>query len=155
MHLTQFTPSHSELVASWAPTPTDLSHWAALSEAPTDETFARWHAATGVHTRLLIEGAPVAYGELWVSEEEDEVELARLLVAPDCRTRGVGRALVRLLVEEARSFPVSTAWVRVVPENVAALRCYAAAGFTRASLAEEAEFNAAQPRAYRWLRLAL
>lgn len=155
MRLTPFLPVHGDLVASWAPTANDLSHWAGLEQAPTEETFARWQEDPDTHAFLLIDDNPLAYGELWVSEEDDEVEFARLLVSPAHRGRGVGRSLVRLLVEESRGFPVSTAWVRAVPENVAALRCYAAAGFTRASAAEEARFNALQPRRYQWLHLPL
>ena len=155
MRLAPFIPAHGDLVAGWAATPLDLDRWSSLDRAPTAETFAGWLAEPGTHARLLIGDRPMAYGELWVSEEEDEVEFARLLVAPDCRSRGVGRTLVRLLVEGSRGLPISTAWVRVVPENVAALRCYTAAGFSHASIEVEAQLNAVQPRSYRWLSLTL
>jgi GNAT superfamily N-acetyltransferase len=155
MRLAPFDLMHADVVAGWAATPADLDRWASLREAPTAETFAAWMAEPGCSAFLLCADRPVAYGELWLSRPEDEVELARLLVAPDARGRGVGRALVSLLVEEARALSVSTAWVRVVPENEPALRCYAAAGFARAPADMEAAFNAAQPRTYRWLRRGL
>ena len=56
-----------------------------------------------------------------MSESESEVELAHILVSPSHRNRGVGRKLVQLLVDEAAGFLVSIAWVRVVPENEAAI----------------------------------
>jgi RimJ/RimL family protein N-acetyltransferase len=45
-------------------------------------------------------------------------------------------------------------WLRVVPQNAAAIACYAAAGFVRATVEEEVEFNEGQPRAYEWMRFA-
>jgi GNAT superfamily N-acetyltransferase len=155
MRLTPFTPEHASLVAGWASTREDQDRWASLAEAATPATFETWHADTDTHPRLLIGEAPLAYGELWLSTEEDEVELGRLLVAPDGRGQGVGQALVKLLVAEAKGFQVSTAWVRFVPENEAAHRCYAAAGFSRASTEVESAFNAIQPRPYCWLSLPL
>ena len=151
MRLHAFQTADVALVAGWATTPAERQAWAALDHAPTSQTFAEWHADPDVEAYLLSDGRPVAYGELWVSTTEDEVELGRLIVAPDQRRRGVGRTLVTRLVHEARGLGVSTAWVRVVPENVAALRCYQGAGFTRTSPERETAFNAPQPRAYCWL----
>ena len=59
---------------------------------------------------------------------------------------------MRLLTAEARRRSFGEVWLRVVPENAAARRSYAAAGFVRASSDEEATFNAGQPRAYVWMR---
>lgn len=39
----------------------------------------------------------VAYGELWVDDEEAGVELARLIVAPGERGQGLGRRLATML----------------------------------------------------------
>jgi ribosomal protein S18 acetylase RimI-like enzyme len=155
MLLAPFDLTHADLVASWATTSADLDRWASLKSAPTPETFARWLDEPDVRARLLVEDQPLGYGELWLSEDEDEIELARLLVAPERRGSGLGQTLVDLLVEESRRLPISTAWVRVVPDNSAALRCYLAAGFSLASPQVEAEFNAPQPRPYRWLSLVL
>ena len=55
---------------------------------------------------------------------------------------------MELLLERTRR----TAWVRVVPENGAALGLYAARGFERADDAEQRSLNEGQPRAYVWLR---
>ena len=124
---------------------------AALSETPPLTIFGEWLADADSYGWLLVSDVPVAYGELWVAEADDEVELAHLLVSPHHRSQGVGRKLVRLLVEEAIRLGVSTAWVRVVPDNQPAIHCYSAAGFTRASDEVQSELNAPQPRDYCWL----
>jgi ribosomal protein S18 acetylase RimI-like enzyme len=114
--------------------------------------LAEWHADPEVWPFVLrVEGEPVAYGEIWA--DGGDAELARLLVAPEARSRGVGRRLAGLLAAEAKRRGFRDAWLRVVPTNGAALAAYRAAGFTRATPAEEAEFNAGQPREYAWLRL--
>lgn len=152
MRLVPFDPAHANLVLSWARTPAELDAWASLGTAPGPGIFTTWLSDPDVHGRLLVADAPVAYGELWVSRAEDEVELAHLLVAPERRNRGVGRTLVEHLAAEAGRIPVSSVWVRVVPENTAAIRCYRGAGFEPVTPARESELNAPQPREYRWLR---
>jgi ribosomal protein S18 acetylase RimI-like enzyme len=93
----------------------------------------------------------VGYGEVWTDGEEREAELARLIVDPDRRDRGLGRTLVGLLLERARlAYP--DVFLRVHPANAAALRCYAAAGLRRVPPADEAAFNAGQPVSYVWLK---
>jgi ribosomal protein S18 acetylase RimI-like enzyme len=92
----------------------------------------------------------IGYGELWVDSDRAGVELARLIVALDRRGQGVGRWLAVALANEAlRIHPV--VFLRVRPDNGAALRCYAAAGFRRVAVEEEADWNTHQPVAYLWL----
>ena len=155
MRLAPFDQSCAPLVLSWVRNPAELSLWASLSEPPTADIFSEWLLDPDSHGRLLIADAPIAYGELWVSEAEDEIEIAHVLVSPDHRNRGVGRTLIQLLVDEATTFNLSSVWVRVVPDNVAAIRCYRGAGFRPTSDDQEAELNAVQPRVYRWLRRGL
>lgn len=94
----------------------------------------------------------VGYGEVWEDREEHEAELARLVIAPQYRGRGHGRAMTRALAEEAHRRGFDGVWLRVVAENVAARRAYEAAGFERATPEQEAAFNVGQPRAYVWMR---
>jgi len=120
---------------------------------PALDDLARWHATPDVVPfSLLAEGRLVGYGELWLDRVEDEAELARLVIAPVQRRHGYGRALTRLLADEAHGLGLAEVWLRVVPENAIARRAYEAAGFVRATPEQEAAFNAGQPRPYVWMR---
>jgi GNAT superfamily N-acetyltransferase len=59
--------------------------------------------------------------ELWI----DEVG-----VAPRCRRRGVGRAMMQRVLELARELGCRNAWVLTDRDNMAAMRLYAEAGGT-------------------------
>jgi ribosomal protein S18 acetylase RimI-like enzyme len=156
--LVRFGAARATLVSSWAPTPAEVLSWCARPEAPVPpEVVAGWSAAEDVEAYLLLAGgSPVAYGELWLDQEEGEVELARLLVAPERRGQGVGRALTSLLAAAARDrHPrLGTVCLRVRPENTAGHRAYEAAGFTFVDPATEAAWNHGQPTQYRWMVLA-
>ena len=91
-------------------------------------------------------------GELWVDDAEAEAELARLIVDPGERGQGLGQRLVTELAGLARS-RYSRVFLRVHPDNIAAQRCYAAAGFKPAGPHQAAEWNACQPVDYLWLSL--
>lgn len=117
-------------------------------------TVLEWSTQDGVHAfGLYQDDQVVAYGEAWVDDEEHEVELARLIVDPARRGRGIGRTLVADLTAWAAT-RYSDIFMRVHPENVAALRCYAAAGFEPVAPELAAEWNKPQPIAYAWLRFA-
>jgi len=93
----------------------------------------------------------LGYGELWVDAGEQEVELARLIVAPAHRGQGVGVALVRLLLAEARRTAYPRVFLRVIPDNHAAIACYLRAGFTPLSPGDQQSFNQGQPVGYLWM----
>ena len=152
--LVPFRPAEAEVILGWVASDEEAWRWASLSSKPTDVAmFERWHAEAGVRPYLLVAaGSTVAYGEIWEDPDEDEAELARLIVDPSKRGRGVGRTLVTALADEARRLGWSNIWLRVVPDNEPALRAYAAAGFVRATAAVEGTFNAGQPVAFVWLR---
>jgi GNAT superfamily N-acetyltransferase len=155
--LEPFDPSLATLVSGWAPTEAEVRSWCARTGAPVPaDVVASWSDAGDVEAYLLVDdGTPTAYGELWLDEEEGEVELARLLVDPDRRGTGVGRRLTRLLAERARqSHPeLGTVCLRVLPDNPAGHRAYLAAGFAFVDAETEREWNAGQPTSYRWMVL--
>ncbi|KGP71242.1 GNAT family N-acetyltransferase [Pontibacillus yanchengensis] len=71
----------------------------------------------------------LAYGEIWIDEEEQDLELAHLIVHPSQRDKGVGKELIGLLLEECRHSPYEWVYVRIEPDNSRAIQCYTGAGF--------------------------
>lgn len=128
--------------------------WVVAEWPEAAQLLAAWHADPDVRPYLLTveSGDLIGYGEVWVDAEEDEAELARLVIDPALRGRGHGRLLTTLLTAEARRLGFSDIWLRVVPENAPAIACYRAAGFSRATADEETAFNVGQPRTYLWMR---
>jgi ribosomal protein S18 acetylase RimI-like enzyme len=151
VELTVFEASHAAAVAGWSRSAEECRRWCSRDEV-SPEVVAGWSAAADVAAYVGIEeGQPVAYGELWLDDDEAEVELARLIVAPARRGRGLGRELVTRLTERAlRHHPA--VFVRVHPDNRPALRCYAAAGFLPVPPPQAQEWNRGQPFPYVWLR---
>jgi GNAT superfamily N-acetyltransferase len=60
------------------------------------------------------------------------VHVKHLVVAPDARRAGVGRALLGAIAEDARSRGAVTWSLNVKPDNVAAIRLYESVGLARA-----------------------
>ena len=153
--LVAFEDAHAEPILRWVQSREELEAWASRTDFPLDvAVFRGWHADPDVHPyALLVDGELAGYGEVW-EDREDEAELARIIVAPGLRGRGIGRRLAGLLAREAvvgRGF--DEVWLRVLPSNAPAIACYRSAGFARATPEEEAAFNQGQPHAYVWMRL--
>jgi [ribosomal protein S18]-alanine N-acetyltransferase len=126
--------------------------WCSHPAAPVPaDQISAWAQEDGVQPFGLYRGDRlVGYGELWVDDDEAEVELARLIVDPAERGHGLGRRMVTGLADLAQSrYP--RVFVRVHPDNIAAQRCYAAAGFDPVEPDQAAEWNACQPIGYIWL----
>ncbi|MFF8512809.1 GNAT family N-acetyltransferase [Streptomyces sp. NPDC015492] len=155
MELRPFTPEHAREVAGWPLYAEEGALWCGRREFPVAElTVAGWHRQSGVTAFLLVEGGkPLAYGELWC-ENESEVELARLIVAPESRGRGVGRELARRLLAQAVGDGADSVFLRVHPDNDRALKCWLSAGFVPVGSRLAAEWNTGQPVYYLWLRNA-
>jgi [ribosomal protein S18]-alanine N-acetyltransferase len=156
--LTAFQKEDAPEIVRWAQSLEEARAWAGatLQRLPDETQLMLWHSDPSVHPFVLRRrGAPVAYGELWVDEQEQEIEIARIIVAPSMRNRGVGRRLVTLLVDGASSRGLEHAFVRAVPGNSAAIRCYVSAGFERVEASDACQFNREQPVRYVWLRCRL
>lgn len=151
MEVSRFDSSHAAVIATWPVDTVECRAWcSADAVSPADVTS--WSADQSVEAWVLVEdGMPVGYGEVWFDDDEQEAELAHVIVAPDRRAAGAGRRLVSALADRgaARFDPIV---MRVRPDNLAAQRCYAAAGFVRVSAGEEAEWNVGQPVPYVWMR---
>jgi ribosomal protein S18 acetylase RimI-like enzyme len=152
-HVNPAREEHVSLVAGWTLDAEELERWCGRRDYPLEaEVVLSWQTEADVRAFVLEGDTTLAYGELWLDETENEVELARIIVNPDRRGRGVGREFVRRLLEAARETGYPTAFLRVVPDNLVAIRCYEAAGFARVEQSQEQAFNQGQPRAYAWYR---
>lgn len=149
MELVDFDAVHAATVAGWPTSPDEAFRWCG-HHAVSAAQVAGWRA-DGRPYGLVDGDVLVGYGELWV--DEDEVELARLIVDPARRRQGVGRRLVSALAAAARAHRTDLVCLRVHPDNAAAVRVYTAAGFTEVDAATAAEWNEGQPVTYRWLAL--
>ena len=148
--LARFDPADAATVSGWARTPEEVRAWCSEPSAPVPPArIAAWGEPDDVRAFAgRVDGALVAYGELWLDDEE--VELARLVVAPEHRGRGRGRRLVLALTERAREHAAAVC-LRVRPEHAVARRCYERAGYRRATPEQERAWNEGQPTAYVWM----
>jgi ribosomal protein S18 acetylase RimI-like enzyme len=151
VEISPFDPSQADVIAAWPVDEAECLAWcSAGSVAGVD--VAAWSSDDAVEAWVVADdGGPVAYGEIWFDDDEQEVELAHLIVAPARRGAELGRHLVEALAARGAE-RYATVVMRVAPDNESARRCYAAAGFVRVSASEEAEWNTGQPRAYVWMR---
>jgi [ribosomal protein S18]-alanine N-acetyltransferase len=154
MDLRPFESTYAATVASWPSSAREVSMWCGRQDFPFPaEVVTGWQRSDDVQGHLLfVRAEPVGYGELWLDDEEDEIELARIIVAPAMRGRGIGQELVRRLTGLALASDHTDVFMRVHPENEPALRCYRRAGFGPVDEHLAAEWNAPQPIAYVWLQ---
>ncbi len=129
--LRPFTLSEAEWVAGWAATPEDLRGAAASEDFPlTADQVAAWTYEADFVFTLRREGDLVAYGEIVEDAVEGDVEIQHLLVAPDMRSAGIGKAMLsRLCAFLAATLPYPEVWLRVGRDNASAAACARAAGF--------------------------
>ena len=150
--LVPYDGSCARVLVEWCAASPFSSEWVSASTDP-DAVLAAWLEDPDISGFLLLRGgAPVAYGELWLAPEDAEAELAHLVVDPAGRRQGLGRALALALVARARADGLTNIFLRVHPDNLGAIACYGTAGFAPCAPEEEAEFDAGQPAAYRWMR---
>jgi len=99
--------------------------WSRMSFEKEMETT--WARLTVAEERHLGGARLVGYTCTW--RVVDEVHLLNAAVHPACRGRGLGRALVRRVLEEAAAEGVRTALLEVRAGNHVARRLYAELGF--------------------------
>jgi ribosomal protein S18 acetylase RimI-like enzyme len=153
--LRAFADDDANPVSTWATEPDEVAAWCGHTGGPVSaDVVVGWSHKPDVRSWMLVaDGSPVGYGEIWIDDDEKEVELAHIIVAPQARGRGYGQDLTRLLLAEARRIHPDV-FLRVVPSNAAAIACYRRAGFNRLDAATEEQWNRGQPRPYIWMAFA-
>jgi len=153
LRLVPYDGGSAAAVVAWCAASPFSSEWVPADAPDPDAVLAGWHADPDITGYLLLrDEIPVAYGELWVEADEEEAELAHLVVDPALRRQGLGRGLALRLVARAGDLGLPNIFLRVHPDNVVGISCYESVGFVRCSADEEASFNAGQPAAYQWMR---
>lgn len=144
-----FALPEAEMVASWAATEEDAWAVTGSSEFPlAADHVAAWTYEADFAFTLRRDGDLAAYGEIVEDVVEQDVEIQHLLVAPDMRSVGVGKAMLsRLCAFLAATKPYPEVWLRVGRDNHAAAACARAVGF-------EDSADMSGPR-YRWLKKRL
>ncbi|MFG2978010.1 GNAT family N-acetyltransferase [Streptomyces sp. NPDC048331] len=146
MDLLPFTDAHAVTVAG-RPSAQEAPLWCGRREFPVPaRTITDRQRDEDARAHVLVEDEePVGHGEPWFDAEEDEIELARIIVAPAVRGRGLGRVLVRRLLAQALGAGLHDVFLRVHPDNGTALRRYRSARFVPVDTDLAESGNEAQP----------
>ena len=151
--LGDFRAEHAATVLGWVSSAQDALGWAEvpfLRIGP--QLFRDWHGAPGLVPCVGRLGEELcAYGQILEDQAEREAEVARVIVAPGLRRRGIGRAFVSLLAAEARRRGFDAPLARTLRANRAAFACYRSAGFVRLPREDEVALNVDQADDYVWL----
>lgn len=147
--LRPFAMPEAETIAAWAATAEDVRFLTGDGDFPlTPGDVAAWTYEADYALTLRRAGDLAAYAEIVEDVVEQDIEIQHLLVAPDLRSVGVGRAmLLRCCAFIAELRPYPEVWLRVSRDNIPAAACAAAAGF-------EAVAKMSGPR-YQWYKISL
>lgn len=144
---------HAGVIAEWALAQehSDLELAGAQPFAVT--VISSWWNRQGVEPVLLVDQSrePIAYGEVWDNPEEDESELAHLLISPQRHSDDVFRRLIDGLVGRARKDGRARCILRVPAGSCDLVQTSRAIGFRDVDQTTAAAWNREQARPYQWL----
>lgn len=136
------------IIATWLQNESDCLFATGKNNYSSD-MYQSWYEAHDQFGYFLMEDNQVlAYGEIWVDDEEKDLELAHLIVHPSYRNEGIGKQLVQMLQKECRVYPYPWIFLRIDPENIRAQSCYKGAGFT-----EDSSLRTTFNSKWIWMRL--
>jgi ribosomal protein S18 acetylase RimI-like enzyme len=125
--------SDYETIASWIPDAMACARWAGphlrfpfvFQELP--DLLVVPNACS--FSMTMKDSIPLAFGQFW-RRNESTVHLGRIIVSPEKRGRGYGKALCKLLIAEAlHATNAEKISLRVYRDNVIAFSIYSALGF--------------------------
>jgi RimJ/RimL family protein N-acetyltransferase len=132
----------------------EIATIAAWHPIPADEVIGWWNTPDVEPWAMVDEDdVLIGYGEIWTDAEEDEVELARLIIPADLRGRGLGQALVHQLLPKAAATGMTTTFLRVDEDNEVAINCYLRCGFSILGPEEAKVWNEGQRQEWVWMLL--
>lgn len=137
--LQEATESDFDEVMTWFPHKEAVDTWGGprFRYPFTRESFLEDCHWPGMLSYVLAAGSTVlAFGQLY--ERLGRINLARLVVGPEHRGKGLGRRLVEdLMAESRRHFDLDEFSLYVLRDNEPALNCYLACGFRITDYPEE------------------
>jgi RimJ/RimL family protein N-acetyltransferase len=157
LRLTRYRPQDAAIIASWPRTEHELLWLAPGTPFPlTAAKVVGW--TNDDHHRVVLRDAaqrPVGYAELHaLSPRGDQLWIGHLIIAPECRRRGLGQSFVAGLLERTFSeAKVCEVVLLVFPENRRAIACYERCGFI--AQGEETRHFAEVGRTCHFLRMAV
>ncbi len=156
--LRPFEPRYAALVASWVRSPEEAFQLAPKTPPPlTPEKVVAWAQRDGHVFLCWREGdtEPCGYVELNpLSFGRRQWWLGHCIVTPALRGKGIGRRMVKLVLDEAFTERQARAVNLVVlPDNTAAIRCYRQAGFSERG--EVFRDHTERPGKYRMLYMSI
>lgn len=157
MELYRFEPQDAQLVLSWVEGFQENLFWSGRKSFPLNpDVFEMWHMDSDVYAYMAwADRQAVGYAELAYQPELAEVEIMRLLVAPQLRRRGLGHELVEALLAQVSPQLANTAYARIFPQNQPSAACFQKSGFVRVSADKEAEFNEWEANPFHWYSRSL
>jgi RimJ/RimL family protein N-acetyltransferase len=140
-----FEYADAEALTRWASSRDELLQWSGLNFTfPLDEVQLHEYAASASDRRHIISGVSqetgsvVAHAELNLIPQHDLGQVRRFGVAPSARGNGIGRALIRWLVDFSfDELELNRLELVVFSFNEPARRCYESAGFRKEGCAHE------------------
>jgi ribosomal-protein-alanine N-acetyltransferase len=97
------------------------------------EDFASYIAGTDTPVYVACDARRKIAGFAMLRLAADEAELITIAVDKRWRNKGIGRALLRAMLEDLAMTPAQKLFLEVAADNSAALRLYAAHGFAKLS----------------------
>lgn len=133
------TTADLEVVASWICSQCECELWAGsgVRFPPEPDALAvQIDLANAASICLFEEQGLAAFGQL-LFRTPKRVHLARVIVRPDVRGRGIGRSLVQELLSRAAESGSLLVTLNVYRDNAAAIALYGDLGFRRAERLED------------------
>lgn len=128
------TPADLAVVATWIGSARKCERWAGPRlpyPLDLDRLPEQLDMGVAISLALVDDEGLAAFGQV-LPVEPGRAHLARLIVRPNARGRGVGRVLCRALLRRAAKAGQSSATLYVRRDNAEAVRLYESLGFRRA-----------------------